>query len=235
MKGESICSFVKNEKCYNSLKGTLIVLTIISIVGTLGVLVSSFCVECSELKKSLLELSNTGVMLFQGFAMLLTLLVAAKTYITSKHIENVKGLAQIREMLTSPMNMKVHKAINHFASKSKFCDSKKKESDNSESDNFSNYQSFCNFYNANTEEVDNYFGTLELAKIYLDERVIDEESFYHQFGYRVENAEPIIDEFRSRDEDFLWLDLFRLQDKIPNLRKLTKQKYEEYKQNNKNN
>lgn len=142
----------------------------------------------------------------------LTALVALCVYKTNSKIENVKGLQELRKILNSEENMKVHQIL---------CETADERKINSGKRNFEVQQKFVSieqYYEENEQLVDNYLGTLELAKIYIDEGIIDKLSFYNQFGYRIENIKPIMEKLRNAEDAYLWVDLFRLYEMMPQLK-----------------
>lgn len=63
----------------------------------------------------------------------------------------------------------------------------------------------------NWRKIDNYLGTLELAKILIDKGVISKDNFKRQFGYRVHNVvanKEIVHKIES--EKTYWQDLLEL-------------------------
>jgi hypothetical protein len=119
-----------------------------------------------------------AILLFQGVAMIATLLVALQTYKQSRKIEDVKGLTEVRKMLATDRNIKIHARI---AAKEEFGKCVKPDIDEISSipQSVEEYKDLNELYD--------YLGTLELAKIYLKEEIIDKNSFFNQFGYRIIN------------------------------------------------
>lgn len=226
MKKECKCRMKESSGRKCALKCILCFLTILSLVAIVGCLLTYFIVGSNTYEKiNWLQLSELSVMSFQGFAMLLTLLVAYDTYKTSRKIENVKGLVQLREMLNSEKNMEVHKAISAFLPTGQVL----VIDEDTQSGDL--YHNIIDYYKANMVEVNNYLGTLELSKLYLDEGIIDDLSYYNQFGYRVENITEIVEALKcDANEAPYWLDLFKLLDKVQLLKPLAETEYNQYKQ-----
>lgn len=102
----------------------------------------------------------------------LTLFIANYNLGQYLNVETINALATLRNMLNSPENRRVHEYLLPD-------DERKAILPDSEGE--TNFKEICNI------DIFNYIGTLELGCLMLENRVIDEDKFNNQFGYRVKN------------------------------------------------
>lgn len=102
----------------------------------------------------------------------LTLFIASYNLGQYLNVETINALATLRNMLNSPENRRVHEYLLPD-------DERKAILPDSEGE--ANFKEICNI------DIFNYIGTLELGCLMLENRVIDEDKFTNQFGYRIEN------------------------------------------------
>lgn len=102
----------------------------------------------------------------------LTLFIASYNLGQYLNVETINALATLRNMLNSPENRRVHEYLLPD-------DERKAILPDSEGE--TNFKEICNI------DIFNYIGTLELGCLMLENRVIDEDKFTNQFGYRIEN------------------------------------------------
>ena len=145
----------------------IVIITAVLLVCSLFYLIINF-------KQAECEVSTVSVIL-QSCIMGLTALIALKTYIQSRKVENAKAILEIKKMLTSDANKEIHKYIDEHKSKSK----------EQNAPQFS--EEFLKYWENNKLKVYDYLGTLELLNIFMETGIIDEESFEHQYGYRLRN------------------------------------------------
>lgn len=102
----------------------------------------------------------------------LTLFIASYNLGQYLNVETINALATLRNMLNSPETRRVHEYLLPD-------DERKAILPDSEGE--ANFKEICNI------DIFNYIGTLELGCLMLENRVIDEDKFTNQFGYRIEN------------------------------------------------
>ncbi|MBR4149603.1 MAG: hypothetical protein IKT94_05670 [Rikenellaceae bacterium] len=102
----------------------------------------------------------------------LTLFIASYNLGQYLNVETINALATLRNMLNSPENRRVHEYL---------LPDDERKAILSDSEGETNFKEICNI------DIFNYIGTLELGCLMLENRVIDEDKFNNQFGYRVNN------------------------------------------------
>ena len=127
--------------------------------------------------------------LFSGTILLMTIYVALASYVSSKKTESMRALQDLRKMLMTDDNIRIHDLLEY--------------DDDSQTDKENKMVDFqCEFAHRQGS-VYNYMGILELSKFYLDNGIITKEQFQDQFGYRVENifANPLVYQWISKYPD----------------------------------
>lgn len=165
---------------------TMITLTVIAILFTLFKI--CFPLPLSLTYQGIINFLSKFVpfhSLFSGTIMLMTIYVALASYLRSKQLEAIKGMQDIRKMLMTEDNMRIHELLEWDN------DEEKKQKENIFKSEFEKRQGV----------VYNYMGILELSKIYLDEGIITIEQFKEQFGYRIDNIynNPLIKKWINFD------------------------------------
>lgn len=166
----------------------MIVISIIAITFTL----CQKCFPCSLSCTSdgiayFLSMFDPFKHLFSGTILLLTIYVALVSYVSNKKLESVRALQDLRKMLMTIDNVRIHDLLEY--------------DDDNEVDKVKKIVEFQREFADRQGCVYNYMGILELSKIYLDEGIINKEQFRDQFGYRVENiyANPLICEWIKKN------------------------------------
>ena len=138
-------------------------------------------------------------MVLQSSIMGLTAIIALRTYLQSRKVENARALQEIRKTLASKENKNIHQHIDEM---------KKKK----EEHQFS--QEFIAYWDKNKLDIYDYLGTLELLNIYVKTGVIDKEDFKHQYGYRLRNIikyDELLKKIEYQNQTYPgWKDLIEL-------------------------
>ena len=124
--------------------------------------------------------------LFSGTILLMTIYVALASYVSSKQTESVKALQDLRKLLMTDDNIRIHDLLEY--------------DDDNETDKEKKRENFRKEFADRQGCVYNYMGILELSKFYLDNGIITKEQFKDQFGYRIENiyANPLISQWINK-------------------------------------
>lgn len=123
--------------------------------------------------------------LFQTLLLGVTIVVAGSQLSKQAKAEKITALAKLRELLTSEKSMEVHRLLSPKKEQWKVL--KDKEIDN-----------------AYWVDVFNYLGTLELGVIMNEEKIIEEEEFCSQFGYRIENIFEESNDFHKKVQEHIY-------------------------------
>lgn len=159
----------------------MIVLSVLSIAFTLF----QECFPCS------FDCTSNGIAYFlskfypfehllSGTILLMTIYVALASYVHGKKTESIKALQDLRKMLMTTENIRIHDLLEY--------------DDDNETDKQKKISEFQKEFADRQGCVFNYIGILELSKFYIDEGIINQEQFKDQFGYRIKNiyANPLI-------------------------------------------
>lgn len=111
----------------------------------------------------------------------ITAIIALSVYKSSQEIEEVNTLIKLRELLTTGTNHEIHKKLEEqYLLKNKGNGKTFKENGDVMND--------TEIFGFHKCDMFNYLGSLELCKIILDHKILSEESFMNQFGYRTRNV-----------------------------------------------
>jgi len=112
---------------------------------------------------------------------LLTLFVAGKQLQKQTDVATITGLIELRKLLTSEQNRQVHFALSEDEDKTALSNKEKKIEANKDVNNLLPASEIPMI------DVYNYLGTIELGVEMVKRNLIDINTFYSQFGYRIEN------------------------------------------------
>lgn len=145
--------------------------------------------------------TNHVAVLLQSCIMGFTALVALRTYLQSRRIENAKAILEIRKVLASEDNKMVHQ---HIGEKNDMKETKGSEYS----------EEFQKFWTDNKYKIYDYLGTLEALNIFIQEDVLDQDDFKNQFGYRLKNIikyEDLLKKIEKQHQHYPgWKDLIEL-------------------------
>ena len=112
---------------------------------------------------------------------LLTLYVAGKQLQKQSDVATITALTELRKQLTSGRNRSIHFALSPEDNQTTILDEQKVNKELREENGLMQEENIL------TIDVFNYLGTLELGVLMVRRKVIDIDTFYSQFGYRIEN------------------------------------------------
>ena len=168
-------------------KNVLIASVIVSFLALIGLLVALLFAKGCCIQSKLSNIGQICALLFQGSAMALTLILALKTYNQNKKVENVKALLDVRKVLASPDNKRIHKFIGEHKERQQSDNDKDVEDDKCQDKDNIDDKEFNEFWENNKYEIYDYLGTLEVVNIFLNEGVIAQSDFMEQYSYRLRN------------------------------------------------
>ena len=166
----------------------LSILLVITVCLLIFQLMSLFC----DTKKLCSLIANPNVLKYLLIACfsLLTLYVACEQLHKHTCISRIKALIELRRLLTSDQNRKVHILLSPKDEQgfvSEWMPSNEKEKPTPEGEKDKEARKEIDIENIRIIDVFNYLGTIELGVVMVEQELIDKDTFYSQFGYRIEN------------------------------------------------
>ena len=118
---------------------------------------------------------------------LLTLYVAGGQLEKQTDIACITALSELRKQLTSERNRNVHFVLSLENEQNSPKDEQKTMEDKIIDDETKNENKLMDTKKIHSIDIFNYLGTLELGVLMVKRNLIDMDTFYSQFGYRIEN------------------------------------------------